>query len=105
MIIGAQSPEELEFLLEDSLLLGDLQLLTRLFSDEAVLVIGEEIAKGLWDIANLALVTWKGDNPYIADLRRVIQVQDLALIFSKQGVNIMRLSYDGSWKYIVLYRS
>ncbi len=95
MYSGAQTPEELEMLFEDSLLLRDSKLLMALFTDGAALVIGKREAAHGEDIARLALATWDGDQTYVVDPQRVIQVRDMALIVSEQGINVVRRDSTG----------
>jgi len=105
MSTNAHTPEELEMLLEDSLLLRDPQSLMALFAVGAVLVIGEEgIAHGE-DITRLALATWHGSQTYVAAPQRVIQARDLALIVSGQGTNVVRRDNNGIWQYVIVCQS
>lgn len=99
---NAQTPEELEMLLEDSLLLRDSKSLMALFVDGAALVIGgERVARGE-DIAQLALATWDGDQTYVAAPKSVIQVRDIALIISERGINIIYRNLNRSWQYVIV---
>ena len=77
---GARTPEELETLFEDALLVRDRQALAALFEAGAVLVAGDgPPARGGAAIARLALAMWAGDGAYVADPRRVVQARDIAL--------------------------
>lgn len=106
MSVGARTPEELETLFEDSLVLRDRQALAELFENGAVLVVGDErSARGGEDIARLALVTWEGDHTYVADPKRVMQARDLALIVSERGINVVRRGSDGTWRYAIVRQS
>ena len=99
---GAQTPEELEMLFEDSLLLRDPKSLIALFADGAALVIdGQEAVRGK-DIARLALATWNGDQAYVGHPHHVIQARNMALIISEQGINVVRRNRHGSWQYIIV---
>jgi hypothetical protein len=103
MSAGARTPEELETLFEDTLVLRDPQALAELFEHGAVLDVGDErSARGGEAIARLALVTWEGDHTYIADPQLVMQARDIALIVSKWGINVMRRSSDGTWRYAIV---
>ncbi|MBE2222929.1 MAG: hypothetical protein IAF02_15395 [Anaerolineae bacterium] len=98
----AQTPEELEMLFEDSLLLRDPKSLMALFADGAVLDIdGEASARGK-DIVRLALATWDSDQTYVAAPQRVIQARDMALIVSKRGINVVRRNSSGIWQYVIV---
>lgn len=103
MNTGARTPEELETLFEDTLLLGDHQALAELFEDGAVLAIGDiRSARGGEAIVRLALVTWTGRHTYVANPQYVMQARDIALIVSKQGINVVRRSGDGTWRYAIV---
>ena len=103
MSVSARTPEELETLLEDALVLRDRQALAELFEAGAVLVVGEERpARGAEAIARLALATWADDRTYVADLRRVLQTRDLALIVAEGGINVVRRDSDGVWRYAIV---
>lgn len=105
MNANAQTPEELEMLLEDSLLLRDAESLIALFAAGAVLATGEEESDRGKDIARLALATWKGEQTYDADPKRVIQAHDVALIISEQGINVVRRDSSGNWQYVIVYQT
>jgi hypothetical protein len=67
---GARTPEELETLLEDALLMRDRDALVALFAAGATLVtLNAPPARGTTAIARLALATWGGAHPYAADPR------------------------------------
>jgi hypothetical protein len=100
----AQTPEELETLFEDSLLLRDPKSLMALFADGAVLTLSEEKSARGEDIAWLALATWDGDQTYVANPQHVIQVRDIALIVSERGINVVCRDSNGSWRYVIVYQ-
>jgi hypothetical protein len=103
MNAGARTPEELETLLEDALMLRDHQVLAELFEDGAVLVMGDEQpVRGGEAIARLALVTWEGEHTYIANPQCVMQARDIALIISKWGINVVRRGSGGTWRYTIV---
>lgn len=106
MSSGAQTPEELETLFEDTLLLRDGQALAALFEDRAVLVAGhQEHARGGAAIAGLALERWSGDWTYVANPQCVVQTHDLALIVAERVMSVAHRGSDGAWRYaIVLVR-
>ena len=99
---GARTPEELETLLEDALVLRDGEALAGLFEEGAVLLAGQERpARGGEAIARLALTTWDGDRTYVADPRGVTQARDIALVLAQGGVNVVRRGSDGTWRYAI----
>lgn len=106
MSIGAHTPEELETLFEDTLMLRDNRALAELFEDGAVLVVGDErSARGGEAIARLALMTWAGGQTYVANPQYVMQARDIALIVCEWGINVVRRSSDGTWRYAIVRQS
>lgn len=104
MRANARTPEELETLFEDTLLIRDREALAALFEDGSVLVAGTGgPACGGEEIARLALATWECDRSYVADPRRVMQARDIALIIVERGINVARRGSDGVWRYAVVF--
>lgn len=100
--VGARTPEELEALFEDALLIHDYQTLAALFEEGAVLGVGnDQCVCGSMSIAKLALSLWDGDQSYVAAPQRVIQARDIALIVAERAVNVARRGSDGAWRYAV----
>jgi quercetin dioxygenase-like cupin family protein len=100
---GAQTPEELETLLEDGLVIGDADALAALFESGATLVMGgAQPVRGGEAIARAALATPNGICPYVADPRRVLLARNSALVVSRQGVNVMHRTNDGAWRYAIV---
>jgi hypothetical protein len=102
MNLGARTPEELETLLEDALVVRDRATLAALFEEGAVLVARDrQSAHGGDEIAGLALATWDGDRTYFADPWRVVQARGLALIVAEGAINVARRGDDGTWRYAI----
>ena len=103
METGARTPEELETLLEDAFVLRDQRALAQLFQPGAMLVAGGGLlqARGQQQIARIAAELWDLDRSYLADLRRVLQARDTALVLAGHAVNVARRSNDGSWRYAI----
>ena len=100
---GARTPEELETLFEDALVIRDPQAVAELFEEGAVLMAGNERpGRGGAAIARLALATWDGDRTYVADPRHVMQARDIALVVAEQGINVARRGRDGAWRYAIV---
>jgi quercetin dioxygenase-like cupin family protein len=100
---GARTPEELETLFEDALLLRDHQILTALFESGATLVVGgERPVRGGEAIAHAALATRSGIGAYVAEPRRVLLARTSALVVTDQGVNVMHRGDDGAWRYAIV---
>jgi hypothetical protein len=103
MSAGARTPEELETLFEDALLVCDHAALAALFETGAVLVAGDaRPARGGAEIARLALATWVSERTYVADPRRVMQARDIALVVAERGINVVRRGHDGAWRYAIV---
>jgi hypothetical protein len=99
----ARTPEELETMLEDALVIRHPEVLADLFERGAVLTVSNDRqARGGEQIARLAMATWSGEHSYVADPRRVTQARDVALIVTAQGVNVVRRGSDGVWRYAIV---
>ena len=82
---GASTPEDLESLFEDALVICDRDGLAQLFEHDAVLVAGPEASetRGREQIADQAAAMHTRGYSYFADPRRVVQVRDTTLIVSE----------------------
>jgi hypothetical protein len=99
---GARTPEELDTLFEDALLVRDGAALAALFDDGALFVAGDESSiRGGAAIALRALDLWSGERTYIADPQRVLQARDLALVVTERGIAVMRRGSDDTWRYAI----
>jgi hypothetical protein len=98
---GAQTPEELETLLEDAFVLRDRQALAALFEDGAVLGAGGLEARGGEAIAGLAGELWERELTYLADPRRVLRARNSALVIAACGINVLHRGGDGAWRYTI----
>jgi hypothetical protein len=98
---GAQTPEELETLLEDAFVVRDRQALAALFEDGAVLGAGGLEARGGEAIAGLAGELWERELTYLADPRRVLRARDSALVIAACGINVLHRGADGAWRYTI----
>jgi hypothetical protein len=99
---GASTPEELETLFEDALLMRDREAVLGLFEDGAVLDAGSlPEARGAAQIAMLASALW--ERTFVADPRRVLQARDTALVVGERGINVARRGADGAWRYAIRF--
>ena len=101
---GARTPEDLETLLEDALVLENRDDIEQLLEEGALMAVGagrREI-RGPKEISRLAGGIWNRQNTYLADRGRVVQARDLGLIVTPRGVNVVRRDRDGSWRYVIL---
>ena len=103
---GARTPEELETLFEDALLVRDHQVLTALFESGATLVMSSaEPVRGGEAIARAALASRNGIGAYVADPRRVLLARNSALVVTDRGVNVMHRGDDGAWRYAIVVQT
>lgn len=79
----AASPEELETLLEDALLLHDDVAVADLFEERGVLVSGFGYVSGRSHAAELLL-----KHDYVASVRSVTVVRDVAVVVGEHTVNV-----------------
>ena len=100
---GGRTPEELETLLEDGLLLHDAEAVAGLFEDASVLVWGpgSHQARGHAQIKRLTACLCRHRFGYLADPRRVFQAHDTALLLGDGVSNVVRRGTDGSWRYAI----
>ena len=97
---GGQTPEELETLLEDAVLLGDADAVAGLFQPGGVLVAGAAPPlRGRGQIREAAAALCLRRPGYLAEPRRVLQVRDVALLLGRDVVNLARRGDDGTWRY------
>lgn len=100
---GARSPEELETLFEDALVLHDAAAVEALFEPRAVLIAqgGSREAHGCADIARAMADVWVGERTYLADPRQVVQARDTALVVGDGAIHVVRRGRDRSWRYAI----
>jgi ketosteroid isomerase-like protein len=99
---GAQTPEELDALLEDAFVLRDRRALAALFESDALLVDATAgKARGAGEIASWATETWTRDLTYVAAEPRVLQAGDTALILTAEGIAVARRHDDRAWRYAI----
>lgn len=92
--MSASSPEELETLLEDAVLLGDESAVAALFDEGAVLITGRRITGPKQALAELAKLG------YVASTRTVTVRRDLAVVVSDHAVNISIHGPDRAWRLV-----
>lgn len=103
--VHARTPEELELLFEDTLMIRDQTALTGLFEDGAVLsVCNGPPAHGGEEIAGLALAIWNGSRSYVASPGQIVQGRDIALTVAGQNIHVMRRSNTG-WRYVIVLQA
>lgn len=91
--MAAASPEELETLLEDALLLHDHTAVAALFEDRGVLVAGPGCVRGRAEAAEVLV-----RHDYVASVRSVTVVRGVAVVVGDQTVNVSCRGPDRSWR-------
>jgi hypothetical protein len=103
MATGARTPEELETLLEDTLVLRDYEALPDLFEQWAVLSVDGTPSR-LHNAAPIgALGSGGSSESYLAEPLMVIQARDIALVVTVLGANVVRRGADGCWRYAIFH--
>lgn len=100
---GARTPEELEALHEDALVMRDIAMLRGVYDEQAVLAAASgKTASGVNDCVELALASWQGDHPYVADPCSLTLAGDLTLIVSRDRISVARRDRHGGWRYAIV---
>ncbi len=100
---GAETPEELETLLEDAFVTRDREALAALFDEEAVFAAADRRrhARGGEDIARFAEAMWQAERTFVAEPRQVVQAGRTALLVAAHSINVARRRRDGTWRYAI----
>lgn len=99
---GGLTPEELETLLEDAILLGDADAVTGLFQPGGVLVVDTEgELRGQPQVPEAPSALRRHRPGYLATPRRVVRVRDMALMLGPDVVNLANRGNDGTWRYAI----
>jgi len=91
----ASSPEELETLLEDAVLMGDETSVADLFAAGGVIVTGRRISDPDHALTELVKVG------YVATPRTVSVKRNVAVVVGDDAVNVSFRGHDGSWRLLV----
>jgi hypothetical protein len=97
---GARTPEELETLFEDAFLLRDTAALCSLFEGGGTLVADGLAEVHCADLERVVTVLLARDVGYVAQVRRIVQARDTALVLSDDAVNVVRRD-NGLWHYAI----
>jgi hypothetical protein len=100
---GGKTPEELETLLEDALVLRDADAVAQLFEDGSLLVAGEAgwQLTGHEELLRVAAQLCDRPRAYVAAPRRVFQSRDTALLIGDGVINVARRGQDGAWRFAI----
>jgi hypothetical protein len=104
MVSGGRTPEELETLLEDAVLMDDADAAARLFEPYGLLF-AEGTACELVSREGIrrAAAGWLFRDGYLGTARHVLQAGDTALLLGADVVSVVRRREDGSWKYVICF--
>jgi len=103
MTSGAQTPEELDTLLEDAFVLRDGAMLGQLFDDGAVFANarGGPVARGGAAIGRALGELWATGGTYVAGPRHVLQAGGTALVVGDGAIHVARRDSDGVWRAVI----
>ena len=102
MVSGGRTPEELETLLEDAVLIADADAAAQLFEPYGLLFVEATACelRGREGIRRAAAgCLCRGGS--LGAPRHVLQAGDTALLLGADVVNVVRRGEDGSWKYVI----
>jgi ketosteroid isomerase-like protein len=96
---GADTPEEIDALLEDAVVMRSSRAVADLFAPDGLLAVGRDgvPARGGPQIARSAAAIWEGSRTYVAEPRLVLQARDTALVLAAGAVHVARRAADGRW--------
>jgi hypothetical protein len=98
----ARTPEELETLFEDAVVLRSVAEVGRLFLRHGVLLTADgELARGRGEIVALVARRWRRGETYVAEVSEVLQAGDLALVRSGAGVAVVHRGHRRGWRYAI----
>ncbi|MGQ0679229.1 MAG: hypothetical protein ACT4OM_06170 [Actinomycetota bacterium] len=99
-----RTPEELQTVLEDTLLLGDRHQLGKLFEYWAVLAMEGKPPelRGRPNVTG-AISCSAEFRTNLAEPWTVVQSRNRALVFSRDGTNLVRRDREGAWRYEILF--
>jgi ketosteroid isomerase-like protein len=100
---GARTPEELDTLLEDAVVLRDRDAITELFEPGAVLLAEgtTRSVQGPVRIAGLVSTMWQQERTYLSRPHEVVQAGDTALVVGDSGMSVARRGRDGRWRFVI----
>ena len=101
MNAGGRTPEELDTLLEDALVVRDRSRLRSLFCDGAVLASGAFESRGGEAIGRAAVELCEEGRTYVAGDGRVLRSRGLALVSSRNAAHVACRGPDGAWRIAI----
>lgn len=104
METGASTPEELESLFEDALVMGDHEAVAQLFERNALLVAGDGAIELRGDSIGRHATTLRDHGyRYVSDPQLILQAHNTTLVVAQRAVNVMRRCRDGRWRYAISF--
>ena len=97
---GAGTPEELETLLEDALVVEDVEALGGLFEPAAVVAHHDRAARG-GRIAPFLVGLRAVGFCYVAGPQLVLQARDTALIVGGESISVVHRDAASRWRYAI----
>lgn len=98
----ARTPEELDTLLEDAVVMRDAGALAQLFEDAGVLIVrGLPAAHGRTEICRVGPRLWLDGPGHLADPDHVLISDGVALVVHENAIQVMRRGHDRSWLYLI----
>jgi mannose-6-phosphate isomerase-like protein (cupin superfamily) len=100
---GARTPEELDTLLEDAVVLRDRDAITELYEPGAVLLAEgtTHSVRGPARIAGFLRTMWQQERTYLSRTHEVVQADDTALVVGDSGTSVARKGGDGRWRFVI----
>jgi ketosteroid isomerase-like protein len=100
---GARTPEELDTLFEDAVVLRDCDAITQLFEPGAVLLAEgtTRSVRGPVRIAGFVTAMWQQERTYLSRPHEVVQADDTALVVGGSGTSVARRGGDGRWRFVI----
>ena len=98
---AGSTPEELETLLEDAVLLQDGAAMSCLFEPDALLVLDEQPFTGREQIAGSMRELSEAACAYVAWPRRLYQARDVALLLGDGVTGVARRGGNGEWQFVI----
>jgi hypothetical protein len=98
---GGRTPEELDTLLEDALVVRDRARLRSLFCEGAVFASGPQETRGGEAIGRAAEEFCQKGRSYLAGDGRLLRARGLALVSSKRAAHVACRGPDGSWRIAI----
>lgn len=95
------TPEELETLLEDAVLLQDGAAMAELFEPDALLVLDAQSFTGREQIAGVVRQLARDACGYVGQPRQLYQARDVAMLLGAGVTSVAKRGRDGEWRFVI----